>query len=300
MAEPDIATAMEAASEVLSIARAGTVLLAPSVRGDHDDLRAARRSFQIALRETVLYINRVRADRSAYSATEEQRLSALWAGASDAIADFDPNLAKRCYIKGQGWLDPAVWEHPRFRAYKVGIDDMREAGAELFDHGRPTQVPNWFPAAGLIFAFFTFISLTYFLVGPGIPAGRRVIFDVWVAFCVAASAAFLGGTAVATGHLSLPFAKRAPIQFSTIGGVAIFVVVLILMVSVNREISAPAGPEPAVAGQPGAGQSAAVGQNPAPALPPPQPNCVFNEQGDGVPVCEEHANTIKNIGAGTR
>ena len=61
-----------------------------------------------------------------------------------------------------------------------------------------------------------------------------MIFDAWMAFCVAASAAFLGGSAAASGTLKIPFMKDAPIKFSAVGDFAIFVVVLISMASVNR------------------------------------------------------------------
>jgi hypothetical protein len=231
----DVGLAIDAASQVLSVARAGQALDSHGLDQQRAvAFRSARDAFQLALRETVVYMQRVGTNHAAYSEEGEQRLSLLWTEASNAIAEFDPNLAERCYIKGQGWLDPAVWDNPRFKDYKVGIDDMRQAGAELIKSGHPArQIPSWFPIAGVGFAVATFLSLFYLLVGPGLPAGRRIVFDVWVAFCVAASAAFLGGTAIANGQLRLPLLKEAPVRFSAAGGVAIFIVVLLLMVAVN-------------------------------------------------------------------
>jgi hypothetical protein len=96
------------------------------------------------------------------------------------------------------------------------------------------HVPRWFPAAGLGFAIATFLSLMYFLIGPELASGRKFLFDAWLAFCVAASTAFLGGAAVARGTLKIPFMKVEPMQFVAFGGVGVFVVVLIILVTVNH------------------------------------------------------------------
>lgn len=96
------------------------------------------------------------------------------------------------------------------------------------------QEPKWFPAAGALFGVATFASLFYLLIGPEIPAGRTFIFNAWLAFCIAASAAFLGGTAVARGTVKIPFMKVAPTQFVAYGGIGVFVVVFLILVAANH------------------------------------------------------------------
>ncbi len=232
----EISPAMGAATQVLTLMRAGRALEARKVdEGRAVAFQTALNCFHDALRQTILYMNAVRADRSAYTRLGEQELSILWTRASNAIVDFDSDLAERCYIKGQGWLDPSVWDNPRFETYRIGIDDMREAGAQLIRSGNATpHVPGWFRIAGVGFAIATFFSLTYFLIGPEIAPTRRIIFDVWVAFCVAASATFLGGTAIASGRMGLPFLKKAPVRFSAVGGIAVFIVVFLMLAGTNH------------------------------------------------------------------
>ncbi|TBA11049.1 hypothetical protein [Rhizobium ruizarguesonis] len=175
-----------------------------------------------AIRETTIYIKH--GDGSDMS--REWEISRLWSEASNAIADFDPHLARRCFIKGQGWLDSSVWLQHEFERLK--ISDMR-GGYIGFQQTPVIDVPPWFQVAGAGFAFLTFCSLFYLLIGPDLTANKRIIFDAWMAFCVASSAAFLGGTAVAKGALKIPFLKDAPVKFSAIGGIAVFVVVFLIM-----------------------------------------------------------------------
>src|SRR5215470_17473648 len=92
-------------------------------------------------------------------------------------------------------------------------------------------VPNWFPVAAALFTLLALISLFYLIVRPDdIAVGKRVIFDVWVALCVAASVSFIGGTARAHGQL--PWLGDAPIKFLAYGGVGVFIVTLMLMYSI--------------------------------------------------------------------
>jgi hypothetical protein len=96
------------------------------------------------------------------------------------------------------------------------------------------RIPGWFPIAGVAFAVATFVSLFYLLIGPELAPSRKIIFDAWLAFCVASSASFLGGSAVARGLLKIPFMKDAPVNFLAFGGVGVFLVVLIILVGLNH------------------------------------------------------------------
>jgi hypothetical protein len=89
--------------------------------------QAARRAYDNALRETIYYLRALRSDPQQYDWAKEAELSALWSDASIAMADLDPDLSNRCFIKGQGWLDPSVWNDPRYKQFAIGIDDMRHA-----------------------------------------------------------------------------------------------------------------------------------------------------------------------------
>jgi hypothetical protein len=199
--------------------------------------QAAVQAYQKALSETVTYLEAVRSGRKQYNQEDEAGLSRLWSDASTAVSTFDPDLANRCFVKGQGWLDSKVWNDERYKRYGVGIDDMREAFIE-FNKKRSAQnqkqVPDWFPRAGVGFSIATFLSLFYLLVGPDLAPQKRIIFDAWMAFCVAASSAFLGGTAVSKGTLKLPFMKDAPVQFSAFGGIAVFIVVFLMLAITYR------------------------------------------------------------------
>jgi hypothetical protein len=97
----------------------------------------------------------------------------------------------------------------------------------------PHSVPAWFAKAGFVLLALTALSLFYLLVGPGIPSDRKVIFNVWVALCVAGSAAFLGGDAVAKGTLRIPFMNNEPLAVTAVGGIGTFIVVLVILESFN-------------------------------------------------------------------
>jgi hypothetical protein len=93
--------------------------------------------FNDALMETRRYI----ADQGRGSSrdfAQEERLSALWMEASDALWRYDPDLARRCMIKGNGWADEAVWDDPRYRDLPLKLNDMMDrmlqvAGGEAHD-----------------------------------------------------------------------------------------------------------------------------------------------------------------------
>ena len=201
------------------------------------DYTTAVQAYNKALSQTVTYLKAVRSGDQPSNEGKEEELSRLWSDASAAISTFDPELANRCFVKGQGWLDPKVWSDERYKQYGVGIDDMREALME-FNRKQFAQnqnrVPDWFPKAAVGFSIATFFSLFYLMVGPQLAPEKRIIFDAWMAFCVAASAAFLGGTAVSKGTLKIPFMKDAPVQFSAYGGIGIFVVVFLILAATFR------------------------------------------------------------------
>jgi hypothetical protein len=192
--------------------------------------RDAVDAYTKALSETIKYLTATRDNPDARNAEDEYRLSSLWNSASSAIGPLDHSLADKCFIKGQGWLDARVWDDPRFKQYRVSIDDMRLALLEFNEKQQALRVqravPSWFPFVGVLFAASTILTLLYLMFGEALPQDRKFFFDAWLALSIACSAAFLGGNAAAEGKL--PLMKATPLQFSAGGGIAIFMIILAL------------------------------------------------------------------------
>ena len=185
---------------------------------------------QLATLETRMYLKH-RREGGNRDAETEQHLTVLWMDAGSKILPYDPELANLCYVKGHAWADETTWNAPENRGLPVTVDQMLQRVRRLAENPPPKDVPKWFPISGVIFTLSTVVSLFYLLLGPqDISSGRRVIFDVWVAFCLAASVSFLGGTANAEGKL--PWLGNSPIQFATVGGVAVFIVAFVILYSV--------------------------------------------------------------------
>jgi hypothetical protein len=205
----------------------------PELVKEHN-FNAALEAVHQAIHETKRYLKRRREGGDRDRATED-RLSTLWMDAAPKIQPYDGQLAGLCYVKGNGWADEATWNAPENRDLPIRIDQMLERVRKLGETPPPKDVPSWFPIAGVIFTAFTVVSLLYLLLGPqDISSGRHIIFDVWFAICLAASASFLGGTAKAHGSLPWPAwfgGNSPPIQFATAGGIAVFVIALIILLS---------------------------------------------------------------------
>jgi len=89
--------------------------------------------------------------------------------------------------------------------------------------------PSWFPIAGFItgaltLIFFMVISLLG-MFPHAVPLDDRFIVVIVLAFGLAMSFSFIGGSAAASGRI--PFFQKSPIRFSAGGGIAVFVVVLL-------------------------------------------------------------------------
>lgn len=181
-----------------------------------------------ALAETIKVMKGLR-DGAKETRRDETRLSRLWREASRAVGPLDYELSDACMMKGMGWIDPRVWDRARKKGMKISVEDMQDALRKL--NGRrcpPGTSPSWFPIVGVIFTVFTIGFLVYLLLqGQPIEPNRKLVFDVLMAISVAASAAFLGGSAVASGRI--PFFENSPVQFSAFGGIGVFTLVFLLM-----------------------------------------------------------------------
>lgn len=159
--------AARATAKILDVARAGSEL--PEVvptDARYAQYQAAKVTFERALMRTRDYLRRVSAKPKAHDEAEEIALSRLWSDASGAIDAFDPKLAVQCFIKAQGWSDPAVWADPKLTRFGVHLSDMIEGYAEMMDReGKERHLMKSAPAKILPFAV---ISLVSFLLGVAI------------------------------------------------------------------------------------------------------------------------------------
>lgn len=88
------------------------------------------------------------------------------------------------------------------------------------------DVPNWFPVAGFacIAAFIVFLmALILLKVQIG---DNKMLVVFLLAVTLAAGGGFIGGNQAAKGTFPFPFARDNPIEFSLVGGGAIFIVAL--------------------------------------------------------------------------
>jgi hypothetical protein len=112
---------------------------------------------------------------------------------------------------------------------------MQNARAELNNKRQASKamagIPSWFPIAGVVFTAVTILFLMYLVLGPNMDPQKKTTFDVLMAFCASASAAFLGGAGVANGKI--PFFQNSPITFSVYGGIGTFIVVFLILHSAS-------------------------------------------------------------------
>lgn len=198
-----------------------------------EEFEEALKALDAALAATVEYLDQLgpagRPDKS-----KEDKLSKLWRAAAFAVRPFNPDLSERCFMKGQGWLDPSLWSDPEYEELRHCIKEMRNAVRQMIQNGPPGEVPEWFRKAAVAFAGATFISLLLLMAMPDLTPPKRIIFDAWLAFCLAASGTFIGGSAVASGNISLPILKESPVKFSSYGGIAIFILVFLILYAAHH------------------------------------------------------------------
>lgn len=192
--------------------------------------QTAFRAIDTALLETIAYMRDLRND-GGIDRDREDGLSALWMRASTAASPVDPTLARALRIKASGWTDPRWWNIAKEQGLNIGLEDIEKLRTDLdkkrHDAATARPVPAWVRIAGAVFALITILFLMYLVVGPPLDASKRFVFNVLMAFCASASAAFIGGEAVAQGRI--PGLRGSPITFSAVGGIGTFVVIFLLL-----------------------------------------------------------------------
>jgi len=83
-----------------------------------------------AILETRRYL-RLRKDGRARDESIEDQLSHLWETVGFRLQPLDHELARLCYVKGNGWADNAVWDAPGNRDLPLKLDQMLQAVNDL-------------------------------------------------------------------------------------------------------------------------------------------------------------------------
>lgn len=107
-----------------------------------------------------------------------------------------------------------------------------ENGVPIHPHGvLLDDRASWVPILGAVFAgitlFFFMLLVLAAVIGYDVPPDSRFLVIVVLALGAAMSAAFLGGTAAIHGKLPFPAMRDNPIIFSTAGGIAVLLIVLL-------------------------------------------------------------------------
>jgi hypothetical protein len=111
--------------------------------------------------------------------------------------------------------------------------EIEEGKAKMSMSRRPA--PAWVAIVGAVFLCFTLLSLFMLVTGMVPMSSNRILLNVWVAFCAAGSISFLGGKAAADGQIPIPHQLGgSPIKFSLAGGIAAFLIVLVVMATINH------------------------------------------------------------------
>jgi hypothetical protein len=103
--------------------------------------RRAIKALYVALNETLLYFRRLDRPYLARSKKEkaefernvqaEESLSRLWIEASVELRDINPDLAERCFFKGQYWADRDGWTDDDVRKTNIKLEKVLEDASAL-------------------------------------------------------------------------------------------------------------------------------------------------------------------------
>jgi hypothetical protein len=97
-----------------------------------DGVDQALLAIYVATNETKLYVERVRRTGVSVRATEEQ-LSRLWTKAAVPIRRFDRDLADRCLLKGEYWVNPSALTVEQINLFRLGLNEVFRDARELLN-----------------------------------------------------------------------------------------------------------------------------------------------------------------------
>lgn len=82
-----------------------------------------------AVNRTLSYLN----DKGNEDIATEKELSDLWTAVACVAKPFDPDLARRCYEKGNYWADPSRWSEEEIKEAGIGIKRIQKEIGDYFD-----------------------------------------------------------------------------------------------------------------------------------------------------------------------
>ena len=98
------------------------------------------------------------------------------------------------------------------------------------------RAAHWTAAAATLVFLMAMVVSLFLANRASLPQGLAFFAIGVLALGVALSFAFLGGDAAAKGSLPVPLVKDHPVQFSVVGGVAVFVIVFLLATVAWRQL----------------------------------------------------------------
>jgi hypothetical protein len=83
-----------------------------------------------ALNETKAYVEKLNAGKKRDRKTE-WAIAKLWHDATVPLRDIDRELANRCFIKGEYWMDPETWTEMKIEEKQIKLDQVMESTRKL-------------------------------------------------------------------------------------------------------------------------------------------------------------------------
>jgi len=83
-----------------------------------------------ALSETKAYISSL-AEGKPRDREHEHKLANMWHRASIPLRYIDPDLARRCFDKGNYWMNPESWSDARIEKNRIALDQVLESTRDL-------------------------------------------------------------------------------------------------------------------------------------------------------------------------
>jgi hypothetical protein len=80
--------------------------------------------------ETKIYLMRIQHNGKRDRKTEEQ-LSRLWAAAAIPVRKINKDLAERCFLKSDYWLNPEYYTARDIEKFRIGVEQVYEEARNM-------------------------------------------------------------------------------------------------------------------------------------------------------------------------
>lgn len=95
-----------------------------------EKIDTALHSLYVALSETKIYTLELKSG-SERNRDKEYKLAKFWHDASVPLRKIEPELARKCFLKGSYWLEPDAWSQAKVEEYQIALDKVFEETREL-------------------------------------------------------------------------------------------------------------------------------------------------------------------------